>query len=240
METKKNPKADLNRNSGLYFIIGLTLVLFVTWRALEHKTYDTQDEIVQVFDVQEDLKEEVPITEALKTPPPPPPPSAPELIEIVEDEAEIEETIIESSEIDQETVIEEVVAVDDVEVAEEEEEITVPFAVIENVPIFPGCETMKNNEERRACFQKMVQQHVKKEFNYPPTAIELGIQGKVYVQFVIDGKGYITHIRTRGPDANLEQEASRIVASLPQMTPGMQRGRAVKVPYSIPITFKLE
>lgn len=240
METKKNPKADLNRNSGLYFIIGLTLVLFVTWRALEHKTYDTQDEIVQVFDVQEDLKEEVPITEALKTPPPPPPPSAPELIEIVEDEAEIEETIIESSEIDQETVIEEVVAVDDVEVAEEEEEITVPFAVIENVPIFPGCETMKNNEERRACFQKMVQQHVKKEFNYPPTAIELGIQGKVYVQFVIDGKGYITHIRTRGPDANLEQEASRIVAALPQMTPGMQRGRAVKVPYSIPITFKLE
>ncbi len=240
METKKNPKADLNRNSGLYFIIGLTLVLFVTWRALEHKTYDTQDEIVQVFEVQEDLKEEVPITEALKTPPPPPPPSAPELIEIVEDEAEIEETIIESSEIDQETVIEEVVAVADVEVAEEEEEITVPFAVIENVPIFPGCETMKNNEARRACFQKMVQQHVKKEFNYPPTAIELGIQGKVYVQFVIDGKGYITHIRTRGPDANLEQEASRIVASLPQMTPGMQRGRAVKVPYSIPITFKLE
>ncbi|MEP3209117.1 MAG: energy transducer TonB [Maribacter sp.] len=240
METKKNPKADLNRNSGLYFIIGLTLVLFVTWRALEHKTYETQDEIVQVFEVQEDLKEDVPITEALKTPPPPPPPSAPELIEIVEDEAEIEETIIESSEIDQETVIEEVIAVEDVEVAEEEEEITVPFAVIENVPIFPGCETMKNNEERRTCFQKMVQQHIKKNFNYPPTALELGVQGKVYVQFVIDGKGYITHIRTRGPDANLEQEASRIVASLPQMTPGMQRGRAVKVPYSLPITFKLE
>jgi len=239
MEAKKNPKADLNRNSALYFIIGLTLVLFVTWRALEHKTYETQDEIVQVFDVQEDLKEDVPITETLKTPPPPPP-SAPELIEIVEDEAEIEETIIESSEIDQETVIEEVMAVEDVEVAEEEEEITVPFAVIENVPIFPGCESMKNNKERKACFQKMMKLHVKKKFTYPPTAIELGIQGKVYVQFVIDGEGYITSIRTRGPDANLEKEASRIVASLPQMTPGMQRGRAVKVPYSIPITFRLE
>ncbi len=240
METKKNPKADLNRNSGLYFIIGLTLVLFVTWRAFEHKSYENEYDIVQVFDVQEDLKEDVPITEALKTPPPPPPPSAPEIIEIVEDEAEIEETIIESSEMDQETVIEEIMAVEDVEVAEDEEEITVPFAVIENVPIFPGCESIKTNEERKACFQKMVQQHVKKEFRYPETALELGIQGKVFVQFIIDGKGYITSIRTRGPDTNLEKEASRIVASLPQMKPGMQRGRAVKVPYSIPITFRLE
>jgi len=239
MEVKKNPKADLNQNSGLYFIIGLTLILFVTWRALEHKTYETEDEIVQVFDLQEDLKEEVPITEALKTPPPPPPPSAPELVEIIEDEAEIEETIIESSEIDQETVIEEVIDVEDVEVAEEDEEITVPFAVIENVPVFPGCESMKTNKEKKACFQKMVQQHVKKEFSYPPTALELHIQGKVFVQFLIDGKGYITNIRTRGPDANLEKEASRIVASLPQMKPGMQRGRAVKVPYSLPITFQL-
>lgn len=239
MEAKKNPQADLNRNTGLYFLIGLTLVLFTTLLALEHKSYEGEEEIVQVFNMQEDLKEDVPITEAIKTPPPPPPPSAPEVIEIVEDEAEIEETVIESSEIDQETVIEDVMEVNEVEVAEEEEEITVPFAVIENVPVFPGCESMKTNADKKACFQKMVQQHVRNEFTYPPTAIELGIQGKVFVQFVIDVKGYITNIRTRGPDTNLEKEASRIVASLPQMTPGMQRGRAVKVPYSIPITFKL-
>jgi protein TonB len=240
METKKSPKADLNRNSGLYFVMGLTLVLLITWRALEYKAYETSEEIVQVLNIQEDLKEDVPITEAIKTRPPPPPPSAPEVIEIVEDEAEIEETVIESSEMDQETAIETVMAVDDVEVAEEEEEITVPFAVIENAPIFPGCESIKTNNERKACFQKMVQQHVRNEFKYPPTAIELGIQGKVYVQFVINGKGYITNIRTRGPDINLENEASRIVASLPQMTPGMQRGMAVRVPYSIPISFRLE
>lgn len=240
MEIKKNPKADLNRNSGLYFVIGLTLILFITWRALEHKSYESNEEIVQVFNMQEDLKEDVPITETIKTPPPPPPPSAPEIIEVVEDEAEIEETIIESSEIDQETVIEAVMDVDDVEVAEEEEDITVPFAVIENVPVFPGCEAMKTNKEKKACFQKMVQEHVKKEFKYPEVALEMGTQGKVYVQFVIDGKGFIKSIRTRGPDKNLENEASRIVASLPRMTPGMQRGRAVRVPYSIPIAFKLE
>lgn len=239
MRPKKNPKADLNKDSGLFFVIGLTIVLFLTWRALEYKTYETEDYVVEAMNVVDDIKENVPQTEQIKTPPPPPPPSAPEIIEIVDDTEEIEETVIESTEINQETVIEAVIEVDDVAVGEEEEEITVPFAVIENVPIFPGCENMSTNEERKACFQKKIQEHVIKQFKYPATAAELGIQGRVFVQFVIDTKGYITGVRTRGPDSNLEKEASRIIASLPQMTPGMQRGRAVKVPYSIPVNFVL-
>lgn len=239
MRPKKNPKADLNKDSGLFFVIGLTIVLFLTWRALEYKTYETEDYVVEAMNVVDDIKENVPQTEQIKTPPPPPPPSAPEIIEIVDDTEEIEETVIESTEINQETVIEAVIEVDDVAVGEEEEEITVPFAVIENVPIFPGCENMNTNEERKACFQKKIQEHVIKQFKYPATAAELGIQGRVFVQFVIDTKGYITGVRTRGPDSNLEKEASRIIASLPQMTPGMQRGRAVKVPYSIPVNFVL-
>ncbi|MEO1009748.1 MAG: energy transducer TonB [Bacteroidota bacterium] len=239
MRPKKNPNVDLNRDSGLYFVIGLTIVLFLTWRALEYKTYESNDYIVEALNVADDLNEEVPQTEQIKTPPPPPPPSAPEIIEVVEDTEEIEETVIESTEINQETVVEAVMDVDDVEVEEIEEDITVPFAVIENVPIFPGCEKMKTNNERKICFQKKVQEHVVKEFSYPATAAELGIQGRVFVQFVIDTRGYITGVRTRGPDANLEKEAGRIIASLPQMTPGMQRGRAVKVPYSIPVNFVL-
>ena len=235
MEVKKNPKADLNRDSGLFFVIGLALALFITWRALEHKTYPSEEQFVEILEVTEDLKEEVPITETINTPPPPPPPQAPEIIEIVEDAAEIEETVIESTEINQETVVEEVVKVDDVEVAELEEEISVPFSVIENVPIFPGCENLTDNEERKACFQDKVQEHIIREFKYPPVAIELGIQGRVYVQFVIDTQGHITNVRTRGPDVGLEQEAARIMASLPQMTPGKQRGRAVRVPYNIPV-----
>jgi len=239
MEVKKNPSADLNKNSGLYFVIGLTLVLFLTWRALEFKSYPKQDKIVEMLNVVEDLKEDVPITEQIKTPPPPPPPSAPEIIEIVEDAAEIEETVIESTESSQDQVVEVVVDVDDVEVGEEEEEISVPFAIIENVPVFPGCESAKGNAERKACFQKKIQDHIKKEFRYPQIAAEMGIQGRVFVQFAINSKGYIDGIRTRGPDPGLEKEASRIVSSLPKMTPGMQRGRAVTVPYSIPVNFKL-
>lgn len=240
MEVKKNPKADLNRDSGLFFVIGLTLVLFLTWRALEYKTYPKNDFIVEHMNVIDDLKEEVPLTEAIKTPPPPAPPAAPEIIEIVEDTEEIEETIIESTEINQDTEIEEVIAVDDVEVDEVEEEISVPFAVIENVPVYPGCEHLKSNDERKRCFQDKIQAHVRKQFKYPDLAVEMGIQGRVYVQFAIDSKGYITGIRTRGPDQNLEKEATRIIAALPKMVPGQQRGRAVKVPYSIPINFRLE
>lgn len=239
MRPKKNPKADLNKDSGLFFVIGLTIVLFLTWRALEYKTYETDNYVAEAMNVVDDIKENVPQTEQIKTPPPPPPPSAPEIIEVVDDTEEIEETVIESTEINQETVVETAIEVDDVAVGEEEEEITVPFAVIENVPIFPGCENMTTNAERKACFQKKIQEHVVKNFKYPATAAELGIQGRVFVQFVIDTKGYITSVRTRGPDSNLEKEASRIIASLPQMTPGMQRGRAVKVPYSIPVSFKL-
>ncbi len=240
MQVKKNPEFDLNRNSGLYFVIGLTIVLFLTWQALEYKSYPEEHETLDMMMAVDDLKEDVPVTEALKTPPPPPPPSAPEVIEVVEDTDEIEETIIESTEISQETVIDAVIEVDDVEVGEEEEEITVPFAVIENVPIFPGCESARNNDERKLCFNQKIQEHINKEFTYPPSALELGIQGRVFVQFLIDSKGNIGGIRMRGPDRTLEKEAQRIVATLPQMTPGKQRGKPVSVPYSIPINFVIQ
>lgn len=241
MQVKKNPKVDLNKDSGLFFVIGLAVVLFVTWRALEYKSYPKDDTILEIAMNTDDLKdEEVPITQQLLTEPPPPPPAAPEVIEIVEDAEEIEETVIESTETSQETVVDDVMDVGDVEVGEDEEEISVPFAVIENVPIFPGCEAFKSNDERKACFQEKIQSHIAKEFRYPKSALELGINGRVFVVFEIDSKGKVTGIRTRGPDKLLEIEASRIIAALPQMTPGKQRGKSVKVPYSIPINFMIQ
>jgi protein TonB len=240
MQVKKNPKVDLNRNRGLYFVIGLTIVLLVTLVALEYKTYPTDTTVADMVMAVDDMNEDVPITEAIKTPPPPPPPAAPEVIEVVEDTEEIEETIIESTETSQETVVEEVIDVSDVEVGEEEEEISVPFAIIENVPIFPGCESATGNEERKICFQQKIQEHINKEFTYPASALELGIKGRVFVTFVIDSKGNVGSIRMRGPDRTLEKEAQRIVATLPQMTPGKQRGKSVSVPYSIPINFVIQ
>ncbi len=239
MQVKKNPKVDLDNYRGLFFVSGLAIVLFLTWRALEYKSYPKEAPIVQQLLVVDDMKEEIPVTKSPITAPPPPPPAAPEVIEIVEDSKEIEETVIVSTETSQDAVIEDaVIAVEDVVVEEEEEEIVVPFAVIENVPVFPGCENA-SKEEQKACFQEKILEHVRKNFSYPEIAREMEIQGKVFVQFYIDSKGYVTGIRTRGPDRLLEKEAERIVASLPKMIPGNQRGRAVKVPYSIPINFKI-
>ena len=234
MQPKKNPEADLNKNRNLYFVIGLTLVLGCTWAAVEYKTYDRQLNFDGV-NMLEDDEDDVPITEQLKTPPPPPPPPppAPEVIEIVEDEEEVEETVIESTESDEEMVIEDIVVEDDFD------DIEVPFAVIEDVPIFPGCESVSKSQ-RRACFQEQMNKHIRKNFRYPDIAQEMGIQGRVYVNFIISRDGSITNIRMRGPDKNLENEAARIIGRLPRMTPGRQRGVPVKVPFSIPITFRLQ
>ena len=233
MRLKKNPEADLNNKSSFYFSIGLFLVLLVSWQAIEYKNYDDDGYGYIALDVDDDDDEEIPITEQIKTPPPPPPPPAPEIIEVVEDEEEIEETIIESTETDQEEIVEEV------EVVEEEMDMDVPFAIIEDVPLFPGCERVPKSE-RRNCFQTEIQKHIAKNFRYPEIAQEMGIQGRVFVQFTIGKDGSISGIRTRGPDKNLEKEANRIISRLPRMTPGKQRGRPVRVPFSIPITFKLQ
>ena len=237
MEPKKNPKADLSKNSSLYFVIGLAFVLFISWRAIEYKTYDKSNYDYEALNVDEDDDEEVPITEQLKIPPPPPPPPppAPEIIEVVEDEEEVEETIIESTETDQDDIVE----VEEIEVEEFDDDIDVPFAVIEDVPVYPGCERVSKSK-RRECFQERINQHIKKNFRYPEIAQEMGIQGRVYVSFVISTDGSIINVRSRGPDKNLESEAERIIGRLPRMIPGKQRGRAVRVPFSIPITFRLQ
>ncbi len=236
MQLKKNPKADLTKNSSLYFAIGLASVLFISWQAIEWKTYEKTGYGYEALNVEDEDDEEVPITEQLKTPPPPPPPPpAPEVIEIVEDEEEVEETVIESTETDQEEIVE----VEDIEVEDDFEDVDVPFAVIEDVPIYPGCENVPKSQ-RRACFQEQINKHIRKNFRYPEIAQEMGIQGRVYVQFVIAKDGTITSVRMRGPDKNLEKEAARIISKLPRMTPGKQRGRAVRVPFSIPITFRLQ
>ena len=212
----------------------MCLILFLTWQAIEWKSYDKSLYDYEALDVENDEDEEIPITEQIKTPPPPPP-AAPVVIEIVEDEEDVEETVIESTETDEEEIIE----VEDVEIEEEYDDVDVPFAVIEDVPIFPGCEKVKKSK-RRDCFQEQMNKHIRKNFRYPEIAQEMGIQGWVYVNFVIGKDGNISNIRMRGPDKNLENEANRIISKLPKMTPGKQRGKAVRVPFSIPITFKLQ
>ncbi|MBT8393292.1 MAG: energy transducer TonB [Bacteroidia bacterium] len=238
MEPKKSKKADVTRNSKLYMALGLILMLFITYQAINHKTYDKEAIDIGQLNLDEELVEEIPITQQLATPPPPPPPpAAPEVIEVVEDEQEVEETVIESSETDME---EEIVEVEEVEVEEVEEDIEVPFAVIENVPIYPGCEK-GNNAKKKACMSEKISKFVQKKFN-TELAGELGLTGRqrINVIFKIDKNGNITGVRSRAPHPRLEKEAARVINMLPKMKPGMQRGKAVIVPYSLPIVFQVQ
>ena len=233
MKPKKNPKTDLNRNQGLYFVLGLTVVMALAYVALEWKSYDTTSIYDTGLNVDPLLDEEMPIF-ILKTPPPPPPSVAPTEIDVRENDEQIEETVIQTMEVDNEKPI---LEVDDIpEVVETIDEV-IPFEAVEDVPVFPGCE---NETDKKVCFQTMMQKHVQKTQRYPEAAQDIGAQGRVNVMFTIQKDGSIGDVRMRGPHQTLEKEAARIIGKLPKMIPGKQRGRAVRVPFSIPITFKLQ
>jgi protein TonB len=236
MKSKKNSNLDVGRNSSIYFAVGLNVMLLLTYLALEHKTYDKNNTLVDILQMSEQIEEDIPMT-TINIPPPPPPPLITEVITVIENTEDVEETVVKSTEISFDDVIEPAIEVSDVVVEEVEEDIVVPFAVIERVPTFPGCKG--NNDQLKACFQEKMQEHLKKHFRYPEVASELGIYGKVFVLFQIDKNGLVTKIKTRGPDQILEKEAERIISLLPKMEPGKQRNKPVAVPYSIPINFKL-
>ena len=192
MQAKKNPKLDLRKYSALFFVFGLALTLFIAWQILEWKTYERNLGDYQALNVSMEEEEEISITQQTLPPPPPPPAAVAQVIEVVEDEEEVVEIVIESTEIDKEEIIE------DVEVEEEVEAIDVPFAIIEDVPIFPGCEGVPKSQ-RRDCFQEKINKHVHKNFRYPEIAQDLGIQGKVFVQFVIEKDGKLVVFKCAAP-----------------------------------------
>ncbi|MEH6762523.1 MAG: M56 family metallopeptidase [Maribacter arcticus] len=131
------------------------------------------------------------------------------------------------------------------EVKKYNDDTEVPFAVVDEVPIFPGCE---DAADKRACFNDKIQLHISKNFNYPLAAQEAGIQGRVSVMFLITSDGTIDNIQMRVPNELYNEGENekffgvveRIIKKLPKMTPGKQRGENVNVPYAIPVNFKLQ
>ena len=233
MEPKKNPQKDLNKKSSMYFVFGLLLVLAMVYVALEWKTFESDIYIDQAMntkerEIEEEYVEEFVIEQPIMKQ------VLPQEIKIEENDTEVEETEIIAIEVDANT---EVLEISDLEVIDEPDEVEVNWVTIEEVPIFPGCEDEK---DKRACFNAMMQKHIRKNFRYPELAQEMGLQGRVSTQFIINKDGSIGTISKRGPHELLEREAARILSKLPKMKPGMQRGTAVKVPFSIPITFKLQ
>ncbi len=239
MEIKKSPKANLENYTKLFWQLGLVLTLLTVYVGIENKTYDEGANGLALITSDHDDEEDIP--EVFIEPPvevkPPPPPPPPEKIEIIEDEEEIEETIIESTETDESEKIE----IEIVEVFEEEEIIEdVPFAIIEDVPVYPGCKGTK--KEKKACLNRSLQKHVVRKFN-ADLAGDLGLEPgkkKIYIQFKITKTGGIEIVAARAPHPRLEKEARRVVSLIPKMTPGKQRGRPVNVTYMLPISFNVE
>ena len=228
MELKKSPKADLENKKSLFIEIGLVISLALCLLAFKWTTAIKETSSLGTIEEQQVEDEIVPITRAEEVkPPPPPPPKVIEVLNIVDNETEIDDELeMEDTEADDNTVIE-VVPVIQQEKEKEEEESQV-FFIVENMPEFPGGE---------AALRKFIANAVK----YPVIAQENGIQGKVYVNFVVDQHGNVTNAKiARGVDPSLDKEALRVVNSLPKWKPGMQRGKAVRVSYTVPISFVLQ
>ena len=236
MEQKKNPKADLESYRGLFILVGLVFALVVSIVAIEWKTYEKKTAGLGEMEKAETDDEVIPITQRnIKPPPPPPPP--PEQIEVVEDDVELEEELdIASSETD------ETEEVEFIEMEEETSDEVLNFAVVESVPVFPGCEDKKTNAEKKACFEKQIFKYVNNNFEFPDIAREMGLSGRIYVNFVIEKDGSISNAEVvRGVDENtLDKEALRVVRNLPEMKPAKQRGKPVRMSFTLPINAKLQ
>jgi len=209
-------------------MLGLVIALGVVLAAFEYKVAPKKVESLGQVEMQAVEEEIIPITrEQELPPPPPPPPQVVEVLNIVDDDVEIEdELMIEESDVTDDMVIDVAPVISTVE--EEEEEDTQVFFIVEDMPEFPGGEVA-------------LRQFIANAIKYPVIAQENGIQGRVYVTFVVNTDGSITDARiARGVDPSLDKEALRVVNTLPNWKPGKQRGKPVRVSYTVPINFVLQ
>ena len=225
MQVKKSEQASLENDKLVYVLMGLVFVLSLVYVALEW----TEREVTkyEVTDTEFLFEEEVEIQQtSQETPPPPPPPAVQEVevLNVVEDNVETESIEVNTEETEQEVVI-----AAPVEAPVEEEEEEVVFVVVESMPEFPG--------GQQALF-KYLSENVK----YPVIAQENGIQGRVICQFVVNKDGSIVDVEVvrSGGDPSLDKEAIRVIKSMPKWKPGKQRGKAVRVKYTVPVNFKLQ
>ncbi len=225
METKKTEKADLENKKSLFFQIGLIIALLVVFAAFEYKSYDKITVDIAQRMVDDTPEEIIPITEQKVKPPPPPPPKQVTKITIVEDDVEVEDDIEIDVEADAETEMEEYIPQD----IEEEEIVEAEiFTVVESMPEFPGG-------------MAKLMSYLGNNIKYPPLAKESGIQGRVFINFVVETDGRISKVKVlRGIGGGCDEEAVRVVEAMPKWKPGMQRGKPVRVSYNLPVKFTLQ
>ncbi len=252
MKKKKNPLIDLERYRTHFFLAGLALSL---WAVIEIFSINFSepmekpkeeividgDEIVIPITIQQPKKVKVEQVKEL-----------PSELNVVDDQTVVDNELDMSA---TETDEDEYLLSDDnvrfvegeVEVIETEEddletlEDPIPFAVVESVPIFPGCESESDNTSRKNCFQIQLLNFVSSNFEYPEAARQLKIQGRVIVSFVVEKDGSVSNIEIlRSVDPWLDEEALRVIRALPNIQPAKQRGKPVRMSFVVPLKIELE
>ncbi len=224
MENKKNPSVDLEKRKGLLFQVGLVFALALVLVSFEWAIFDRTNSDLGSLNLDIEEEEMIPLTQqAPPPPPPPPPPPQTTVIDIVEDDEEIEDELeLEDTEMDEDTEIE-------IKEIEEEEEYVEPeiFTIVEENAEFPGGEAAMN---------KFLGENLK----YPKMAQDAGIQGIVYVTFVVEPSGVITNIKIlRGLGGGCDDAAVNAIKKMPKWNAGKQRGKAVRVQFNLPVRFRL-
>ncbi|WP_345004210.1 energy transducer TonB [Snuella lapsa] len=247
MSKSQKHDANLQKNSTLYFQVGLIVCLLFSYGLLEMKFEtvvpkdlgeilppdDPFEMVVPKFKIYEEPKTEVKIPEkkvVLTLPP-----------EIIDNSDNDKKETLKVITEEQNTTTDPALNPGDITVVDLPDETDVDFVLVEQVPIYPGCEKEKNNEGRRKCMSDKITKLVKRKFD-TDLASDLGLTGMqvIYTQFKIDKNGHVTDIKTRAPHTELGNEAERVINNIPDMQPGKQRDRAVGVVYTLPIKFKVQ
>lgn len=228
METKKNAQVDLHKKRGLFFTIGLVFTCMFVISAFEWKTFTDQEKIELTAEVEDDTMLDVPVTQH-KEPPPPAKIQQPEVVEIPDNQ---DDDPIDFEFIDLEDPVTVKVNVEmpkpkkPVKIIEEE--IKDDFVLFSEVAAKP--------KDGYKAFYQYIADHLK----YPSQARRMGVEGRVFIQFIIEKDGSLTDIKViKGIGSGCDEEAIRVLQDAPKWSPGRQRGREVRVRKSIPILFKL-
>lgn len=246
-EAKKPHKHDANlqKNSTLYFQIGLILCLLGTYGLFEmqfqDKKFNLTEETAKVEPMVIDYVKPY-VVEVIKPKVVEPLPSADlkDVFKVVEDDTPIEEKIVNTPDAPLPTPD----PVDPGSIKEkddpEDEDLFIPFTLIEKVPVYPGCEKYKTNDDRKKCMSERITKLINRKFN-TGIASDHGLSGKqrISTQFTIDKNGMVTNLKIRSPHPVLDKEAARVINKIPKMEPGLQRRVPVGVIYTLPIVFEI-
>lgn len=226
MEIKKSKRADIGNEKGTSLMIGLVISLSIMFVALEWTQKDEVDDEVAYTTVSFVPDEMIPITlpEKKTVPPPPAAVTKADIIEIVDDDADVDDDIMASIEDNQEWFDPQEY---DYVVVEPEPEPDEVFMVVEDQPEFPGGTAA-------------LLEYLRKNIKYPAICRENNIQGRVIVTFVVNKDGSIVDIEVaKSVNPSLDKEAIRVISQMPKWKPGSQRGKPVRVKYSVPVNFRL-